>query len=304
MKILKRMIFIFVMSVFFLFFLSSASQGQGLKFGLKFTGGMNYQLFGDGDAILKAQKAASEDFINKYSGYTIDNPLIPLFSHFGLDFEADAILYLSPQFGLSLGTGYIQAGTIFGSDDSIITSSVSRETGSYDIKASATPIKVGIYYNFSSIFSPKGKSSSYLYAGIGFYSAKYSVLEKWNFVNGSQSDWSTYEEKSKAKGIGFHGGLGAESWLGPNFALIFEIFGRYANIGGFKGDWQSNSKGGMSSGSGTLYFFEWMDSRFGSWYPGTHVLSSSPSGPNVRNVREAKINFSGVGIRLGMKINF
>jgi hypothetical protein len=301
MNSLKKAIVIFGMSVFCLFFLCSAGRGQGLKLGFKFTGGINYQLLGDGNAVIKGLKAQTDDYMNALgSGYTLEKSIIPLVSHFGFEFDADAILYLTPQFGISIGTGYVRGGTLFGSGNQIITSSSTKETDSNAVTASAIPIKVGIYYTFSSVFAPQGKSSSYLFGGIGFYSANYSFSEKYSY----QTYWANYSEKCKASGIGFYAGFGGESWINPNFAFIYEISGRYANIGGFTGNWQNDDNGTTSSGSGKLYYFEWLDSTYGNWYPWTEVYADAPSGSTLRNVREAKIDFSGVGLKVGIKINF
>ena len=300
MNSLKKAIVIFGLSVFTLFFLCSAVWGKGLQLGFKFTGGINYQFLGDGDAALRGAKARVDDYMNAAgNSYTLEQSIIPLAAHFGFEFDADAILYLTPQFGISIGTGYVRGGTLFGSGNFIITSSSTKETDSFDVTASAIPIKVGIYYTFSSVFAPQGKSSSYLFAGIGLYSANYSVSEKYTY----QTSWANYSEKSKASGIGFYVGWGGENWINPNFALIYEISGRYANIGGFTGNYQNNDNGATSSGSGKLYYIEWLDSYYGNWYPGTWVSADAPSGSSVRNVREAKIDFSGVGFKFGIKIN-
>jgi hypothetical protein len=138
-----------------------------------------------------------------------------------------------------------------------------------------------------------------VFCGIGIYSSRYSETDNWAF----QTSWSNYTETSKSTGIGFYGGWGTENWINPNFALVFEIFGRYANIGGFKGDWQMDDNGVLSSGSGTLYYFEFLDQDSGKWYPSVMLASAAPSGTTFRSVREAKIDFSGVGLRFGIKIS-
>jgi hypothetical protein len=299
MHTFKKTVAIIGTGAFTILILCSAGQAQGLKFGFKLTGGINYQFLGDGDAYLRGVKARTDDFIAS-SGNNLDQSIIPLVAHFGFEFDADAVLYLTPQFGVSLGTGYVRGGTLFGSGNQIITGDTTKETDSNDVAASAIPIKLGIYYTFQSVFVPTGKSSSYLFCGIGLYSATYSATEKWTY----QASYSNYTEASKSSGIGFYGGWGSESWINPNFAFVFEIFGRYANIGGFKGDWQLDDNGHMSSGSGTLYYFEWLDSSSGNWYPSTMLTTTPPSGTTFRNVREAKIDFSGLGLRVGIKINF
>jgi hypothetical protein len=159
------------------------------------------------------------------------------------------------------------------------------------VAASAVPIKIGVYYNFQSTFvQTGGKSTTYVFGGVGFYSARFAQTENWTY----QSAYSNYTETSKSSGVGVFGGFGTESWINPNFAWIFELFGRYANIGGFTGDWQLDA-------DGTRYF-EWLDSSNGNWYPTTILSQTAPAGATVRNARQAKIDFSGLGVRFGIKI--
>lgn len=292
MNSLKKTVAIIGMCIFALFSLCSEGRGAGLKLNFKFVGGINYQLFGDGDAVLRAQKAYTDYYINASGGdYTSEQSIFPLVAHFGFEFDADAILYLSPQFGISIGTGYVRGGTLFGSGNQIVTSSSGTENDTNDVGASAIPIKVGIYYHYT--------SNSYLFGGIGFYSASYSRSE--NFTFGTY--YSTYSETSTAHGIGFYAGWGGESRISPNFAFLYEISLRYANIGGFTGTWQNNVNGTTSSGTGKLYYYEYVDSGNGHWYPWTSEVASAPSGSGFRNAREAMIDFSGVGFRIGLKIN-
>ncbi len=300
MNSLKKAITIFGLSAFSLFFLCSTARGAGIKFGFKFTGGINYQLLGDGDALLRGRAAQIDDYIaSAGSSYTLDQSMIPLIAHFGYEFDADAILYLTPQFGISLGTGYVRGGTLFGSGNWAVSSSSTKEAEVNDLAASAVPIKIGIYYTFSSAFASQGKSSSYVFAGIGIYSANYSRSTNYTY----QTYYDNYSETCTASGIGFYAGWGGESWINPNFAFIYEISGRYASIGGFSGTWQESDNGTTSSGSGKLYYAEWLDSGTGNWYPWTWMTADVPSGSGYRNVREAKIDFSGISFRFGIKIN-
>jgi len=279
--------------------LGAPVRGEGLKLGFKLIGGVGYQFLGDGDAYLRGLRDRTDDFIAA-SGYTLDQQVTPLVAHIGLEFDADAILYLTPQFGISIGTGFIRAGTLFGSGNQIISSDTSTETDNNTLSATAVPVKVGLYYQFSSNFVPTGKSSSYLFGGIGLYSARFALTDEWS----SGGYYSTYTETSKATGIGFYGGFGTESWITPNFAFVLEFYGRYANISGFTGTWSNDDGTTLTSGAGKLYYFEWLDSSSGHWYTSTMIAATAPAGSSVRNVRDANIDFSGLGIRFGIKIDF
>jgi hypothetical protein len=300
MNSLKKAIVIFGLSVFTLFFLCSAVWGTGLKLGFKFTAGINYQFVGDGNASLIGEQQVIYDSLNALgtnSGYSQDQFMHSWVSHFGYEFDADVILYITPQFGISLGTGYVRGGTLFGSGDAIISTPSSKETNSFDISASAIPIKVGVYYNLSSVVAPRGKSSAYVFAGLGLYLASFSSSQDYTF----KTLYSNYSFQSKANGIGLYAGWGGESWVSRNFALIYEISGRYAKIGGFTGNWQYNNNGAKYSGSGKVYYFERLYK--GNWYEWTELETDAPSGAGFKNVREAKIDFSGFSFKFGWKIS-
>ena len=299
MKTMKRTLLLLGIAAACVLALNAPARAEGLKLGFKLMGGFGYQFLGDGDAYLRGLRDRTNDFIT-LTGYSLDQQVTPLVAHIGLEFDADAILYLTPQFGVSIGTGFIRAGTLFGSGNQIITSDSSTETDNNTVSATAVPIKVGLYYQFNSNFIPTGKSSSYIFGGIGFYSARFALTEAW----ATESYYSNYNESSKATGVGFYGGFGTESWITPNFAFVLEFFGRYANINGFTGTWSSDDGTTVTSGAGKLYYFEWLDSVTGRWYTSTMVSATVPTGSSVRNVREATIDFSGVGIRFGIKINF
>jgi len=299
MNHLKKMVVVFGMSVFSLFFLCSAGRAQGLKFGFKLTGGLNYQLLGDGNASLMGLEKRTDDYMNAGSGYTLERSVIPLISHLAYEFDFDAVLYLTPQFGISLGTGYVRGGTMFGSGNQILTTDSWKETWTYDVSGVSIPIKVGVHYTLSSVFNRQGKSSSYVFGGIGLYAAKFLYSEQYTF----EGDWSNNSFEAKASNIGFYAGFGGESWINPNFAFIYEISARYAKVGGFTGTCESDVSGATSSGSGTVYYYEGLDATIGSWYPGTWMFGDAPSGAGFRNVREAAFDFTGVGFRFGIKVN-
>jgi hypothetical protein len=54
------------------------------------------------------------------------------------------------------------------------------------------------------------------------------------------------------------------------------------------------------STDGTLYQYQ-ADRGYG-WYPVVMMSKTNPSGENVRNEREAEVDFSGFTLRFGLKI--
>ncbi|MBM3310392.1 MAG: hypothetical protein FJY80_02675 [Candidatus Aminicenantes bacterium] len=277
---------------------STAGQAQGLKFGFKFTGGMGFQLGGDDTANLRGLKSLVDHYVES-TGLKLKSNAVPFMNRIAFEFDADVVLNLTPQFGVSLGTGYIRAGTLFGSGKVVVLHGSEEESSLNSVAASAMPIKLGVVYTFGSMFAAEGKQSSYVFGGIGLYSAKHFESEDYSY----QATRTKFSSTSKATGIGFYGGLGSENWINPNFAFVLELYGRYAKIGGFEGDWEQNAGGAPTSGKGKLYYYEWQDDD-NNWYPATTLSAQPPSaGASVRNVREARIDFSGLGIRFGVRIS-
>jgi len=300
MNLFKKTVVILGLGLFSLVVLGSPVLGQGIKLGFKITGGINYQLLGDANASLQGMKTRTDDYVAAFGGdIVLQKSSIPFVSHFGYEFDADVILYVSPQFGVSLGAGYVRGGTLFGSGHQTLDTPWGIETDFMDVAASAIPIKAGVYYTFSSGFAAQGKSASFIFAGIGLYNAKCSVVDRIEW----ESYWEEYSFQAKASGLGFHAGIGGENWINPNFAFVYELSGRYAKISGLTGDWQEDISGTASSGTGTLYNYEWLDYGIGNWYPETWVLTNAPSGPGVRNVKEAQIDFTAIAFKFGIKFN-
>ena len=110
---------------------------------------------------------------------------------------------------------------------------------------------------------------------------------------GVMTVWSSAAPKT-VDGIGFHGAVGFELKLVSHFAFILEGQGRYVKIGSFEGK-------KLNFIEGTLNYYE---SQFGGkWYPKVDVIDGlTPIG--IRNLRKAKVDFSGFTLRAGIKITF
>jgi opacity protein-like surface antigen len=271
-------------------FLPGLSKAE--KFSLKLSGGMNYLAVGDPNASLKGLA----DFLKDQASIG-EIIIIPEGDfkkiHFGLDFEGDMIVYLNPRFGISLGSGYIYGKK--GKDVNKII--IGGQTFTKEVKVSAVPVKLGVYYSLPL----SSRAQFFINGGVGYYFAKWSDA----YRNEWTGNWWITNQNAKASGIGFHGGVGFELNLVSNIAIVLEGQGRYAKIGGFKGDKENKiyCPPMESSVKGKLYYFEWFPWT-DKWYPMIDLSDEEPSGDRIRNVREAKVGFSGFTFRAGIKINF
>ena len=207
--------------------------------------------------------------------------------HLGVDFEGDIIINLTPQIGIGFGTGYIQ-----GVRTSEIISSGSVEgICTYTSKIRAIPFRIGVFYTL-----PMSKRMNAVFnAGVGIYLAQCNY--DWN--SRLRTGFLQSNQESSSAGFGFHGGVGFEFKIASNFSFVFEGQGRYARIGKFEG---TNRYPPSGIKEGTLYYYELTTPR--GKYSWIDIKSREPSGPGYSNVREAKVDFSGITFFTGIKINF
>ena len=86
-------------------------------------------------------------------------------------------------------------------------------------------------------------------------------------------------------------------------AIFLEGSARHASFN----NWDVNatyrdSKCIRENESGTFWYEEEYDPLTNQYYPSLELKEQKPSGPFIRNVRKAKIGFSGVSLRVGVNI--
>jgi len=260
------------------------------KFGVKLSGGMNYLLVGDVNEGVKGVIDYLRDSATVVPGTSVEREAKPI--HLGFDFEGYVIINLTPRVGIGFGAGYIQGAKI--SELTVRFPEGPEASFATKPKISAIPIRVGVFYTL-----PVSEMVNVVFnAGAGLYLAKYSYY----FL--SEGAWSgnTITQTTSAKGFGFHGGVGLEFNLASNIAFVLEGQGRYAKIGGFEGTAKYDGSSLPYTKEGPLYYWEQM-TIIGK-YPRVLVRENKPSGPDVSNAREAKVDFSGFTFLAGIKINF
>ncbi len=264
-----------VICFFLLLLLPGMSQAE--RFGIKLTGGINYLEVGDPNASLKGFADLMND-LAIFWGVTGEGEIEQIRN--GLDLEGDVIFYLSPRLGISLGSGYIYGNKAKDSNKVIL----SGQTYAYGMKMSAIPVRLGVYYSLPM----SSRIRIFLNGGAGYYFARWSESIDWMAF--------TMDQEAKASSIGFHGGLGFEFKLVSHFVLVLEGQGRYVKIGEFKGKT-------LDFIEGTLYYYETPSAV--NWYPKVGIVDIDGFMPGgARNLRKAKVDFSGFTVRAGIKISF
>ena len=279
---------------------AGVAQGRP-KFGFRISGGLSFPRVGD---------------LNRVLGKEMDIYYFPPETSFegeiekiqtAYDFHAEILIYVMPNFGLTLGSGYITARNP--ADKSSFTANYTSGSDVWtdEMKMSAVPVRMSLFYSLpvSSFFRIT------LSGGIGLYLARCS-----EYASIEIPDHNLYyieEWEARGIGLGFQGGLGFEIDVTRNFGFVLETNGRYAKLDGFSGTYDSEAQGIMKmfvhgldpKEEGDLYYFE--HSIFSAeWLPTLMIRDSKPGHPSfpVQNIRLAIVDFSGFSLKFGMKFSF
>jgi hypothetical protein len=285
-----RILAVFLSTFFLAAILAPGSAyGSGIGLSLKLYGGLDYLNDGDLNEGLKGMT----DYYEKYFWYfgltKSGGEYKPV--HMGTNFGGDLIIQFTPAVGIGLGAGYLQ-----GTSESTVTFTPVEAEVKTAPKASAIPLRLGMYLTL-----PAGPIVNInFHAGLGYYLAKIS----YDFRTSAAGDWHQQSIEADATGLGYHGGFGFEFKLSRAVSLFFEGQGRSARIGGFEGSIEeTDSSESPSSKNGKLYYYQYAAGVLGT-FPVITVNDTEPSGSDISNVREAKIDFSGLSAVAGIIIHF
>ncbi len=208
--------------------------------------------------------------------------------HLDVDFEAEILFSFSRWLGLSLSAGYAIASL----DEKQTLLSISQDGILYDYarptKISALPLLISAY-----VFLPVSqKLSGYLRGGLGTFQATYVVRETNRLANAARFAYPVYDN-AKAHRLGYLGGLGLTYKLDQSLGFFFEVSIRSARVSGFEGEDKQGVKG-------RLFAYEEYRPDIDFWQPQTRLHPEEPGGGNVRNVREATVDFSGYSAKIGV----
>ena len=196
---------------------------------------------------------------------------------------------LMPRVHLILGLDYFRGGrasvTRFGAD-------TDEEAIRTRPRVQALPIRIGVaYYPLPFL---------YIKGSLQYYFAKCNYLYRYE----KDLYWQEWQGDAKARGLGAAAGVGGEWEFYPGLFLVGEAELRFARFGGFTGkDLSVNSEGETYSEQGTLYYFLARVAGKGD-FPLVFIRSGLPVEANVVEPREARVNFNGGSLKVGIRIKF
>jgi len=212
--------------------------------------------------------------------------------HLGVDFEAELILSFSRWIKLGLSAGYglgflDEKATLLTVNQAGVLYERARPT-----KVSAYPVLLSGYFNI-----PLGrKFNAYLRAGAGVIQARYVSREAQKKAADKRFEYPVYD-MAKARRLTYVGGVGFSYSFDDSLGFFIEADARSARVGGLIGENQLAE-------NGALYGYEevsWLTHR---WQPKMHVQPEAPGGTSYRNGHEARVDFSGYSIKMGLILTF
>ncbi|MBN2264793.1 MAG: hypothetical protein JW775_03170 [Candidatus Aminicenantes bacterium] len=196
---------------------------------------------------------------------------------------------LSPQLVLGLGADLLGGSN---GGEITLTGMGLLETLTTKPSVRAVPLKASARYYFRDSFYARG--------ALGLY----AIRARYLFRREGEGFWEQRKGRASATGLGLEAAVGGEWDLGARTVLFAEAGLRVVSVDRLTGREElTSSLGDDVVQPGTLYFFR--ESAGGEdAYPLVFVRSAMPSGPNVIEAREARINASGMAVRAGVRYRF
>lgn len=294
----KRVLLLFI-AVLFLFFRPVSAEKISLK--LSF----NTNFIGDGDINTWVESFNSlwTDWQNSKGGQ-LRGEFVPI--HYGNSYELELRIPIVAGFALNLsGTRHSsqKEGQIFyvneGGDQ--------EETHAINNKVTAIPFKIGFSYSMALPYV----SDLYVNANIGRHIVfvQYKNIEKYEaifFSTGNEfAYWFEKDTKFNSESLGFYASLGLEYDLVRFIAFTAEVEKVWSNVDGFKGPFTYTSFDVPNeSGKASLYYYESNQWDLNRSFSTLSAHEKKPEEDYIRNIRQGKLNFSGISLKIGIRFKF
>lgn len=277
-----------------LFLCCSLAPAYAQKWAIKFGAGIGYASGGDFSAAVRGLT----DY-TKFLYDDLDGEFRP--PHLAADIIAgEVIFYVRPRLGFGIGAGFFQlarSGELtYGLGDASVREKLRPVF-------SAVPIQANVHYRVPL----SEKLHLEFNAGISYFLAK--VKWQWEQTLDFASFQYTFSDRftytARRGGFGFQAGVGIEYPLSTRIGLILQLTGRAATIKAFKGSWTEEGGDGTynfneTSSNQKAWYYDWETNA--TTYGQIVYQETQPASPTFRNVREARLNLSGIGVVLGIKI--
>lgn len=268
---------------------AAAASAQTLSLAVR--GGLGFASGGD---LAKGLRGLSDYYAAEYAGLTGEHS----FPGPGWTAGGELLLHLSPRLALGLGAGYERH-----SKESLVGYGI----GGIEVSESLAPaidvipLTAGLH-----VFLPLGaKAKLDLGAGAGAYLVRLDWTSRYEISLLGYEGTDVFHFRGSRAGFGAQASLGLEWALSSSLSAVLQVAGRWARVQGFRGDWDETGSGDFwsfsESGSGYgVFYYDW--STGGASYPQVAFQADAPSGSTVSNVREARLDLTGVTASVGLRV--
>ncbi|MEE8605400.1 MAG: SH3 domain-containing protein [Candidatus Aminicenantaceae bacterium] len=253
------------------------------RFTLSITGGGNYARGGDLNLGIKGLADLYEDTFGIQGEGKISSV------HLGYVFGLEVSFPLSEMLSWGIGAEHFQ-----GKNNSQVDYSQGESSSVLHVRPNLRATPLSVFLSFNPI------PELYVKGGISYYFAQCSYTYLFETDNLTQQ----WEGKANAQGLGLMGSIGYLKNYSPNLSFFAEIAGRLAKMRGFTGKEDiQDSSGEISTEEGTLYLIQTqvLEDR-------THsvlfIRETKPNEAGVIGAEKAQIDFSGISIKIGIRLHF
>jgi hypothetical protein len=214
--------------------------------------------------------------------------------HTGIDFDGEILVLFNPRFALGLGAAIIY--TDLAEENSMVEV---QKSGSdmyfiHPTKAAAYPLYLSAHY-----FFPIGKKMTlFVKGGTGMIWGKYSHREGSRSVASTNTNFAySLIQIASSHALFTLGGIGLSYQFDPKMELFLEVGGRLAKLSDFSGNLRPDLMG-------TLYYYQEYNAGLDFWQTKVRLFETEPAGEDIRAVRKATVDFSGITLKFGLIMKF
>ena len=274
--------------------------------GLRFSYGPPTLSGGDVNTWIRSSNALWSDWAARTGG-RMDGRI----SEMGFDPGMEGELSFTIFKGLSfrLGGGRLQSRSQ-GSVLLLGSAQGQSETYAMSNSMSAVYAKLGLVFSQAIL----GNLSAHIGGGRHLSFIKYEAWENYEarfaFHGREYVYWFEKTGTFRSEGLGYYALFGLEYTLFKHIGFVVDVENVWSRVDGFKGPSTYRRQGPedegeyVESGGASLYFYESRPPGLDSFYSVLSGEKDRPQGETARAVRQGVFDFSGMTVRLGLRIKF
>lgn len=274
--------------------------------GLRFSYGSPTMDGGDVNSWIKASNTLWADWAARTGG-RMDGRLSELAFDPGTEGELSVHIFKGLSF--RIGGGRLQSraqGSVF-----LLGSAQGQgETYAVSNRMSAVYAKLGLVFSYPIL----GNLSAHVGGGRHLSFIKYQASEnyeaRFQFLGRDYIYWFEKTNTFRSEGLGYYAVFGLEYTVLRHIGFVVDVENVWSKVDGFKGPYTYRRLGPddereyTESGGASLYYYESRSPGLDAFYPVLSGEKDRPDGEATRAVRQGVFDFSGMTVRLGLRLKF